>query len=101
LTLNDLRRYTIRTQVQIQFALSSATPGGSKASIDAQGLAKVAGLDGPTLINLESELALASQFVIQPTDPKLPAKTISRAELEKAVLVAPNAQTDADHHDEE
>jgi hypothetical protein len=73
----------------------------SECQIDAQGLAKVAGLNGPTNINVEQQLASATLFHVKPSDIKLPEKTLSRQEMEKAAASHGHAESGGDHGEDE
>jgi hypothetical protein len=59
--LADVKRLAVRRGVEVRFRLR----GGRECLIDAHGLARVPGLDGPPDFNLEDEFAQAEHFVLE------------------------------------
>jgi hypothetical protein len=100
--LADLRKFSIRKQFRIRFALQN----GLECVITEHGMARVPALKTVPDFNLEQELASAREFVLEPVVPageKNPPKprSISRDELEKLAAGAPGtAAANADHDDE-
>lgn len=60
--LNDIRRLAVRRKVRIGFVLSN----GMECVIDEHGISRVPKLNGPFDLNVETELATASAFSMQP-----------------------------------
>jgi hypothetical protein len=99
--LADLRRFSIRKQVQIRFRLQN----GMECVVTDRGVAEVPALKGPPAFNLEEELASASEFLLEPTAApakRNPAKprSLSRHELARMLSDAPPAGVAPDHPDE-
>jgi hypothetical protein len=96
--LIDLRRMAIKNRVRVQFALSN----GMECVVTEHGICQVPQLNGPTDLNLETELANARQFSLEPVlggkgaRPK--AQSIGREELEK--LAGGSAGAPAHDHEE-
>jgi len=97
--LGDLRKYAIRQQTRIRFALAN----GMECVVSEHGIAQVPALKAIPDFNLEQELAGAQQFKLDalPADPKLPVKTreLRREELAALTQGAPTAEAH-DHDDE-
>jgi hypothetical protein len=105
MTLADLRKLSIRKQVQIRFRLRN----GMECIINDHGVAQVPALKEIPDFNLEEELTFAEEFCIDaPLDPlaqktaKTPVKPrfISREEM-TAMYTAASPATATASHDEE
>ena len=97
LTLTDLRRLAIRKQSKIRFLLKN----GLECVICEDGIARVPALKGVPDFNLETELASATEFVVEaavPPGAKNPPKPVS---LDRAALAAMSQPPrDAPAHEE-
>jgi len=98
--LADLRRLSIKQQTRIRFAL----PDGLECVITERGIAQVPGLRGIPKFNLETELAAAREFRLEPAgepDRKHPtaSRTLSRDEV--ALLLDPGSAAAAAEHEDE
>jgi len=99
--LADLRKLSIKQKTRI----SSALGGGLECVITEHGIAQVPGLRGAPQFNLESELATAREFRLEPAgepDRKHPAPTrsLTRDELARLLGPASAAASAAEHEDD-
>lgn len=90
--LADVKRLAVRRGIRVRFRLRN----GRECIIDAHGLARVPGLDGPPDFNLEEELARAEHFLLETAAAEAGRKsgrggqrTLTRHELE--ALLAPGS----------
>ena len=99
MTLADLRKLSIRKQLQIHFRLSN----GMECLITENGVARVPALRRTPDFNLEQELASAAEFILQPVTsgkkPPLPQQTLRREQL--AALLTPASPGAASDHEED
>lgn len=100
MTLQDLRKLTIKQQLAVHFNLSN----GQECVINQQGIAQVPGLHAPPAYNLEQELASVSEFLVDSMtqlDKKgVPLRRkMSRSEL-TALAGTPAGAAVADHDDD-
>ena len=104
MTLADLRKFCIRKQFRVRFALRN----GMECVINEHGVAQVPALQSVPDFNLEQELVSARHFVLEPlgvnragekTPPK--PRSITRDELEALALAAPVGAPAHDAHDDE
>jgi len=96
--LADLRKLAIRRQSKIRFSLAN----GMECVVDQHGAARVPALRGVPDFNLETELASARDFLIEPAvSAKTPSKpqAVSREEL--AAMTAASAAPAPGAHEEE
>jgi hypothetical protein len=97
--LTDLRKLAIRKQLRIRFAVSH----GLECVVNRDGVAQVPGLRRSSELNLEQELAAASQFLLEsaPAGTKAPPipKPVSRQEL--AALAESGLVAETHDHEEE
>ena len=96
--LADLRKFAIRREFRIRFALRN----GMECVVDEHGVARVPALKGVPDFDLEVELASASEFVLEPAvfakdSPK--PRTARRDELAAMTTASPSAAPAA--HDDE
>jgi hypothetical protein len=100
MTLTDLRKLTIRKQIQIRFRLRN----GMECVITDKGIAKVPALQSRPDFNLDEELAAASEFLIDTVAPlgkkAEKPRTLRRDELAAMFDSAPSAAPAHDHDDE-
>jgi hypothetical protein len=104
MTLGDLRKLSIRQQVQIRFRIRE----GMECVITEHGIAQVPGLKSVPTFNLEEELAGAAEFLVEPAAPparkgekRAPApRRIAREELARMAAAAPGAGAHAEHEEE-
>ena len=99
--LADLRRYSVRKQVNITFELQN----GMDCVITDRGVAQVPALKGLPDFNLEDELASASAFRLEAgvvPDKRHPpqSRSVSREQMEALTSQSPTAGTPHDHDDE-
>jgi hypothetical protein len=98
--LADLRKLAIRRQFRIRFALRN----GMECVVDQHGVARVPALKSVPDFDLETELAAANQFLLDPV-PAAPgkdapkARPASRDELTAMADASPSAPAPA--HDDE
>ena len=112
MTLADLRKFSIRKQFRVRFALRN----GMECVINEHGVAQVPALQSVPDFNLEQELVSARHFVLEPlgsqgvgspgvnragekTPPK--PRSITRDELEALAMAAPVGAPAHDPHDDE
>lgn len=96
MTLNDLRRYAIRHDARVSFRLSN----GMTCVVDTHGIARVAEGRGAADVNLETELAEASEVELE-TVTKQGSRRQKLARTEwAAVLGAKGAHGGEDDHEE-
>jgi hypothetical protein len=96
--LADLRKLAIRRQSEIRFSLGN----GMECVVDRHGVARVPALRGVPDFNLESELASAREFLIEPAaSAKTPSRpqAVSREELAAMTAASPASAPSA--HEEE
>ena len=97
--LGDLRKFAIRSQTRVRFAMAN----GLECVVSEQGVAQVPELKHIPDFNLEQELAAAQSFRLDAltADPKTPVKTrtVRREELAALTERAPSAEVH-DHDDE-
>ena len=93
MTLNDLRKYSIRQQIRVRYRMAN----GMDCVVDPAGIARVPGLKSIPDFNLETEFKSAGEFFLEPAQG--PAKRLSRAELEAAT--GGTAPPTAAHDEEE
>jgi hypothetical protein len=105
MTLADLRKVSIRKQSKIHFRLRN----GMECIVSEHGIAQVPALKGIPDFNLEEELAVASEFLLEPaavpdkkSDKKslLLPRSISRAELDGMTATSHSAGSSPEHDDE-
>jgi len=94
MTLNDLRKYSIRQQGQIRYRLSN----GMECVVDAQGIARVPGLRAIPDFNLETELASAAEFTLELGQAS--PKRLTRQDLEQ-LTQGGKATANASHEEDE
>src|SRR5579863_3952521 len=99
--LADLRRVAVKKQVRIRFGLSN----GMECILNEHGIAQVPALRAPPAFNLEEELAVVSEFRIEPAiaeKDKTKSKSRSYTREQMAGLLSANAsgETAHDEHDE-
>ena len=99
MTLFDLRKFTVRQQTRVRFALSN----GMECIVTEHGVAQVPALSSVPTFNLEVELAAAQTFQLDTltADPKLPVKTRSLRRDELAALTAGGPTAEAHDHDDD
>jgi hypothetical protein len=95
--LSDVRKMAIRQQTRVRFNMSD----GRECVVKEDGIARIPGLTDIPTLDLEEELARATEFrletvVIPPA--KSTTRTIKRGELEKLSSSGPAVETD--DHDE-
>lgn len=93
--LQDLRKLAIQQQTRIRFPLSNAM----ECVVDENGVARVPGLRATLDVSLESELASAQRFSLEPTSAAVRPRSLSRPELQ-AILAPGQAATHDHDHDE-
>jgi hypothetical protein len=96
--LADLRKLAIRRQSNIRFSLSN----GMECVVDQHGVARIPALRAIPDFDLESELASARDFLIEPAvSAKTPSRpqAVSPAEL-AAMTVASSAPAPGAHEEE-
>jgi hypothetical protein len=100
MTLGDLRKFSIRQQTRIRFALAN----GMECVVNEHGVAQVPALNTVPDFNLEQELVAVRTFQLDsvPTDPKIPVKsrTLRRDELAALTDGTPVTAAHDDHDDE-
>ena len=105
MTLAELRKLSIRKQFQIRFRLRN----GMECVITEHGIAKVPELKHVPDFNLETELASAMEFFVEPAPSanlKLPVKKLERprpvprAELAEMLNSSPASAAAPSHEDE-
>ncbi len=102
MTLADLRKLSIRQQVQIRFRIRD----GMECVITQHGVAQVPGLKSVPGFNLEQELAEATEFLLEPLPrkgekgSKAAPRRVLREELAGMTAAAPAAVGHTDHEDE-
>ena len=74
--LADIRRLAIKQQLKIHYRLRN----GMECIVTEQGIAQVPALKSVPDFNLEEELAVAGEFLLEPTA-AMPARRINRDEL--------------------
>ncbi len=90
ITLNDLRRFVIRSGVEVEYRDAA----GHQCLMDQNGIARIAGISGPPAFTVDQVLAHASQFVVIPTNARDKQHILDRtamAEAIKATAPAPSA----------
>lgn len=99
MTLADLRKLSIRKQLKIRFQLAN----GMECVVTEHGVAQVPALRRAADINLEQELASASQFTLESAGvaPKTAAKSNSVTREELAALLATGPAAAAAEHEED
>ena len=103
MTLADLRKLSIKKQCRIRFVMAN----GMECVVTQHGIAQVPALQGIPDFNVESELAAATEFLIEsavsPADKKTPPKsrTVTRDELAAIAGAAGTAAPAHDEHDDE
>jgi len=104
LSLVDLRRLAIRKQSKIRFTLKN----GLECVICEDGIARVPALKGVPDFNLETELASATEFVVEavvPPGAKNPPKpkpvSLQRSALAAMTLEPRGAAAPHEEHDDE
>ena len=103
MTLVDLRKLAIRKQARIRFGLKN----GMQCVITETGLARVPDLSATPDFNLETELAGASEFVLEEVGaagskaPKPRPVPLSREQLTAMTQNAPAAGAAHDDHEDE
>ena len=95
--LADLRKLSIRKQLQIRFRLRN----GMECVITEHGVAKVPALKGVPEFNLEQELASISDFVLEPVKSQGQGQPRSIGRDELAAMLAPSSAAAASEHDDE
>jgi hypothetical protein len=99
MNLGNLRKYAIRQQTKVRFPLGN----GMECVVNEHGVAQVPALKGVPDFNLETELASAQTFHLEPVslDSKAPVKvrTVKREEL--AALAAGGSAAEIHDHDDE
>jgi len=98
--LADLRRLSIKQQYRIHFRLKN----GMECIVNEQGVARVPSLNGVPDFNLETELASAGEFLLEPAAPvsskdALRPRTVRREELAAMTETAGSA-AHTEHDDE-
>ena len=101
MTLADLRRLSIKQQFRIHFRLQN----GMECIVTEHGIAKVPALNGVPDFNLETELASAGEFLLEPATPPSSKdaprpRTIHREELAALTGGPLGPSTVQDHEDE-
>ena len=98
--LGDLRKFAIRQQTRIRFALAN----GMECVVNEHGVAQVPALNTIPDFNLEQELVAVRTFQLDSltSDPKIPVKsrTLKRKELAALTNGAPVTAQHDDHDDE-
>ena len=101
MTLADVRKLSIKKQYRIRFVMAN----GMECVVTQNGIAQVPALQGIPDFNIETELAAASEFLIEPAtvDKKTPPKvrTVSRDELAALAGAAGTAGSARDDHEDE
>jgi hypothetical protein len=93
--LADIRKMAIRQQTKVRFRLAN----GLECEVDEHGLARMPGIRDAPQFTLEEELAVITEFELETAPPaKSGPRKVSRAELEKALGVRPEAAEE--EHDE-
>lgn len=97
--LGDLRKFAVRRQTRVRFAMAN----GLECVVSEHGVAQVPELNRIPDFNLEQELAAAQSFRLDTltADPKTPIKTrtVRREELASLTEGAPSAEVH--EHDDE
>jgi hypothetical protein len=100
MTLAELRKLSIRKQFKIHFRLRN----GMECIVAEDGIAHVPALKGIPDFNLEEELAVASEFLLEPAvvDKKNPVRprALTRGELAAMTSDAPVSVQAPEHDDE-
>lgn len=100
MTLSDLRRVSVRSNLRIRFPLSN----GMECVLDEHGIAQVPALRAVPAFNLETELAGATEFVVEEAisgdKDKAKAKPRRYSRDEMSALATAGAGGPATHHDE-
>jgi hypothetical protein len=95
MTLSDLRKLSIRQQVKIHFRLQN----GMECVVNELGVALVPGLHSAPDFNLDTELAGAAEFLLEPAPPS-PPRSLRRDELATLAAASPAAAPVHDHDDD-
>jgi len=95
MNLADLRRVTVKKHLRIRFALSN----GMECLVTEQGIARVPALHAVPTFNLEEELAVAEQFVVEPTVSADKPRNYTRAEM--SALISAGAAGEGRHEEHE
>ncbi|MEZ5403617.1 MAG: hypothetical protein R2729_28310 [Bryobacteraceae bacterium] len=94
MTLNDIRRYTVRQQCEVRFRMAN----GMDCVVDPSGVARVPSLRAVPDFNIESEFAAAAEFAV--ASPGGPAKRFTRHDLAQ-VAASNKPGASAQTHDED
>jgi hypothetical protein len=100
MTLADVRKLSIKKQYRIHFRLQN----GMECVVTEHGIAKVPALESVPGFNLETELALAGEFLLEPAqapsgkDAPRP-RTASREELAALTSAPAGAVAPEEHED--
>jgi hypothetical protein len=95
-TLNDLRRFAVRASVKVEFEEAAA----HKCLMDAKGILRVPGINGPLPFTVDKVLAEATQFAVIPGNPKEKPYVLDRAALAEAIKAIAPASPAAPAKDE-
>lgn len=102
MTLADLRKLSIEQQYRIHFRLRN----GMECIVSEHGIAQVPSLNSVPDFNLETELASAGEFLLEPALPPTSKdaprpRTIRREELSAMTQAGGSAQASHAEHEEE
>jgi hypothetical protein len=102
MTLGDLRKFAIRKQFRVRFALRN----GMECVIGEDGVVRIPALKVQPDFKLETDLDEAASFVLEPVTPvgqKNPPKprSLTRAELVAMTSESPSSVAVHDEHDDE
>ncbi len=75
--LNELRRFAIWNRTPITFS----DPQGRKVVVNRKGLVEIPGINHPHPPNAGEVLAAALEFLLEPEDPKVSPRQLSREEM--------------------
>ncbi len=81
ITLNDLRRFVIRSEVSVEYQDAA----GRKCLMDKKGIVRVPGISGPPAFSVDQVLAEATHFVLIPNSPKEIPHAVDRTAMAEAI----------------